>query len=110
MQQQLQGFQDDGTQINTKSSLNLNARNGHYQSIKYFPIPLSAQALVTIQLLPLHSFADLSQALEELSNGVICMGGEDNVEMGVICVLLTSQSVVPPNLLQRLYIDIEQAG
>lgn len=38
------------------------------------------------------------------------MGGEDNVEMGVICVLLTSQSMVPPNLLQRLYIDIEQAG
>lgn len=59
----------------------------------------------------LHSFADLSQALEELSNGVICMGGEeDNVEMGVICVLLTSQSMVPPNLPQSLYIDIEQAG
>lgn len=67
---------------------------------------------MTIQLLPtsLHSFADLSQALEELGNGVICMGGEDDVGMGVICVLLTSQSMVPPNLLYRLYIDIEQAG
>lgn len=58
----------------------------------------------------IHFMNDLSQALEELSNGVICMGGEDNVEMGVICVLLTSQSMVPPNLLQSLYIDIEQAG
>lgn len=67
---------------------------------------------MTIQLLPtsLHPFADLSQALEELGNGVICMGGEDDVGMGVICVLLTSQSMVPPNLLYRLYIDIEQAG
>lgn len=67
---------------------------------------------MTIQLLPtsLHSFADLSQALEELGNGVICMGGEDDVEMGVMCVLLTSQSMVPLNLLYRLYIDIEQAG
>lgn len=80
--------------------------------MKCFPLPSSAQALATIQPLPtsLHSFADLSQALVELGNGVICMGGEDDGEMGVICVLLTSQSMVPLNLLYRLYIDIEQAG
>lgn len=71
----------------------------HYGNVKYFPIPLPAQHLTTIQLLPasLHSFADLSQALEELANGVICMEGD--VEMAVTCVLLTSQSMVPLNLL-----------
>lgn len=66
---------------------------------------------MTIQLLPtaLHLLIS-AKPLEELGNGVICMGGEDDVEMGVICVLLTSQSMVPPNLLWRLYIDIEQPG
>lgn len=54
-----------------------------------------------IRLLPnsVHSFADLSQVLTALGNGVICLGGKDEVEMGVICVLLTSQSMVPLNLL-----------
>lgn len=69
--------------------------------MKSFPIPSSTQSPATTLLLPsyLHSFADVSQALEELCGYVISMGGEDDAEMGVMCVLLTSQSMVPLNLL-----------